>query len=44
MQRRTLVALSVALAAGSLSAPALAQADYPNRPITLIVPWCRRSE
>ncbi len=39
MQRRTLVALSVALAAGSLSAPALAQADYPNRPITLIVPY-----
>ena len=42
MQRRTAITLALsalAAAAAALPAPALAQADYPNRPITLIVPY-----
>ncbi|WP_424811641.1 tripartite tricarboxylate transporter substrate binding protein [Roseococcus sp. YIM B11640] len=37
MKRRSLLALP--LAAPLLSAPALAQARYPDRPIRLIIPW-----
>lgn len=32
-------ALLLALAAGLAAAPALAQSDYPNKPITLVVPY-----
>ena len=41
MKRRTLVAMAAALCASTLmGAPAaMAQEDYPSRPITMIVPW-----
>lgn len=37
--RRRFLASSSALAVGGLAAPALAQSRFPNRPVTLIVPW-----
>ena len=42
MQRRTFAAVAVSIAvagAAGFAAPAVAQADYPNRPIVLIVPY-----
>ena len=42
MQRKTFVKVAIAIAVlgnGGWIAPAFAQADYPNRPITLIVPY-----
>ncbi|WP_312833531.1 tripartite tricarboxylate transporter substrate binding protein [Comamonas sp.] len=42
MQRRTFAAITFSIAvvsAASFAAPAMAQADYPNRPIVLIVPY-----
>jgi tripartite-type tricarboxylate transporter receptor subunit TctC len=38
--RRTLVASATAAgAAGLIAKPAIAQAGYPNRPVTFVVPW-----
>jgi tripartite-type tricarboxylate transporter receptor subunit TctC len=40
LTRRGLIAsIAAASAAGSLPRPAIAQAGYPSRPITLVVPW-----
>ena len=39
MQRRSVLALLAALAVAQLPGPAFAQAAYPNRPITMIVPF-----
>lgn len=39
MLRRTLLCTALSLAAIAVAAPAMAQSDYPNRPIQMIVPW-----
>jgi tripartite-type tricarboxylate transporter receptor subunit TctC len=39
LSRRTLLAASGAAIAAPLAAPALGQANYPSRPIQLLVPW-----
>ncbi len=39
MLRRHALALPLALASGGLGAPALAQANFPSRPIRMLVPW-----
>ena len=38
-RRGVLVALGAAAGGGALTAPALAQARYPSRPVQLVVPW-----
>lgn len=39
MLRRTLLCSALSLAAVAVATPAMAQSDYPNRPIQMIVPW-----
>lgn len=39
LQRRRLVGLGAAAAAGAIGLPAWAQPGYPNRPVTLVVPF-----
>ncbi|WP_135470152.1 Bug family tripartite tricarboxylate transporter substrate binding protein [Crenalkalicoccus roseus] len=39
LQRRHLLAAPLALAAAPLARPALAQGNWPNRPVRIIVPW-----
>ena len=39
MQRRHWITLTTAFTLSAITMPAMAQSDYPNRPITLIVPY-----
>jgi tripartite-type tricarboxylate transporter receptor subunit TctC len=39
MLRRTLLCSALSLAAVAVATPVMAQSDYPNRPIQMIVPW-----
>jgi tripartite-type tricarboxylate transporter receptor subunit TctC len=39
MLRRTLLCTALSLATVAITAPAMAQSDYPNRPIQMVVPW-----
>lgn len=39
MQRRHWITLTTAITLSAITMPAMAQSDYPNRPITLIVPY-----
>ncbi len=39
MLRRTLLCSALSLAAVAVATPAMAQSDYPNRPIQMLVPW-----
>jgi tripartite-type tricarboxylate transporter receptor subunit TctC len=39
LSRRAVLALAPLLSVGSLAAPAIAQADFPNRPLKMVIPF-----